>query len=154
MKVHSPNQPRAKEKIKHVRKASKPRTAGSKAFRRQPGEFPKAPQGQVHMEAVGSELRRHTQAQTCPHTHPEREVTGLHTGGGFLFLRVCAMLNQILPALDPKASTSAGVVTGQHLIPCIPRTREQVRLLTCALVPTKLGELGPAGHPARLLSQG
>lgn len=35
--------------------------------------LPEAPQGQVHMEAVGSELRRHTGAHTCPHTHTQKE---------------------------------------------------------------------------------
>lgn len=63
-----------------MRRASKPQTAESKAFRRHPGEFPEAPQGQVHMEAVGSELRRHT-----GHTHAHRHSGGRlldYTGGG------------------------------------------------------------------------
>lgn len=59
------------KEMKRVRRASKPQTAESKAFRCQPGEFLEAPQGQVHMEAVGSELRRHTGAHTCPHIHTD-----------------------------------------------------------------------------------
>lgn len=51
-----------------MRRASEPQTAESKAFRCQPGKFPEVPQGQVHMEAVGSELRRHT-GHTHAHTH-------------------------------------------------------------------------------------
>lgn len=46
----------------------------SKAFRCQPGEFPEAPQGQVHMEAVGSELRRHTGTHMPTHAYPEGKL--------------------------------------------------------------------------------
>lgn len=69
-----------KKRLKRVRRASKPQTAESKAFRCQPGKFLEAPQGQVHMEAVGSELRRHT-GHTHAHTHTEGKLLD-YSGGG------------------------------------------------------------------------
>lgn len=35
---------------------------------------PEAPQGQVHMEAVGSELRRHTGTHMPTHAYPEGKL--------------------------------------------------------------------------------
>lgn len=135
-----------------MRRASEPQTAESKAFRCRPGEFPEAPQGQVHMEAVGSELRRHTGAHTCPHTQTQKESywTTHWWWWRFCSLRVCAMLNQSLPALG------RGMTRPKDLYFCrcheeashtqVPKymTREEVWLLICAVTTTNLGEL-PSG---------
>lgn len=122
----------------------------SKAFRCQPGEFPEAPQGQVHMEAVGSELRRHTGTHMPTHAYPEGKLLDYTVVVVILSLRVCAILNQSLPAVG------RGMTRPKDLYFCrcheeefhapVPKyvTREEVWLLICAVTTTNLGEL-PSG---------
>jgi hypothetical protein len=118
-----------KTKIENVRRASKPQTAESKAFRRHPGEFSAALQGRVHMEAVGSELRIDTHGHMGPHTHPEEGIYWIYTlvvlvsfSPRFVLCLTRFFLLWGVGCLGPKTATSVGVVTGLHLTPCIPKT--------------------------------
>lgn len=150
-----------KKEIKNLHRASKPLSAESKAFRRQPGESSqRALSDQVHSEAVGSELHidnthkwAHAHRHAHTHTLKRKIFTGLYIIAIFLFPKgLCYVEPDSAPPLGvgwwlgSETATSVGSVTGLHLIPCVPKcmTKEQVWLLICAVVSKKLSE-----HPFR-----